>query len=277
MHDPSTLRDADVPPTTQSEESNDGRASAGANESAPATSGSATEPAPSVHATPPRDATPTVFAPPIAAANGAHARAENTSGETAGGHGRWWLGVVVGLAISLPLSWLLSYAGALMFYLGLFFFALFGLIIGAATFRVACVAQPYRKKHLIAGTTMLVLVPWSLSMLKEGRDFAGDVAARTVQEKSLDLKGNTVAAHRNIVTSDVRAYLSEQYSPGGIRGYMLWVVLDGKISKTEVSSLAKNWHHGQSGFVWVVRVILSLGLLTFGVATQTLPMRAKQM
>lgn len=185
------------------------------------------------------------------------------------------MGVGVGLAVSLPLSWLLSYAGALMFYLGLFFFALFGLIIGAATFRVACVARPYRRKHVIAGTTLLVLVPWSLSMLKEGRDFADDVAARTVHEKSLDLKGNTVAQHRKIVTSDVRAYLREHYPPGGVRGYMRWVVVDGKISRTDVSSLAKNWHHGQTGFVWVIRVVLSLALLTFGVATQTLPMRAK--
>lgn len=185
------------------------------------------------------------------------------------------MGVGVGLVVSLPLCWLLSYAGALMFYLGLFFFALFGLIIGAATFRVASVARPYHRKQVIIGTTMLVLVPWSLSMLKEGRDFPNDVAARTVQERSLDLKENSVAAHREIVKSDVRVYLQEQYPPGGISGYMHWVVVDGKISKTDVTSLAKNWRHGQSGFVWVVRVILSLALLTFGVATQTLPMRAK--
>lgn len=269
MPDPSTLSDANAPGTKQSEESNDGQKSAPANESSPVTSGSATEPAPSM------PATSSVDALPMAAVHGAHARAAGTSGETVRGHGRWWLGVAVGLAVSLPLSWLLSYAGALMFYLGIFFFALFGLIIGAATFRVASVTRPYRRKHVIIGTTMLVLVPWSLSMLKEGRDFPNDVAARTVQERSLDLKGNPVAAHREIVTSDVRAYLRKQYPPGGILGYMHWVVVDGKISKTDVSSLAKNWHHGQSGFVWVVRVILSLALLTFGVATQTLPMRAK--
>jgi len=202
-------------------------------------------------------------------------RADDTSAEIVRGHGRWWLGVCIGLAVSLPLSWLLSYAGALMFYIGLFFFALFGLMIGAATFRVASVAGPYHRKHVIAGTIILVLVPWSLSMLKEGRDFADDVAARTVHERSLDLKGNTVAAHRGIVSSDVRAYLRKQYPPGGVRGYIHWVVVDGKISKTDISSLAKNWQHGQSGYVWVVRVVLSLALLTFGVATQTLPLRAK--
>ena len=50
---------------------------------------------------------------------------------------RWWLAVLAGVAVTLPVAWLLSFAGTLPFFLGVFFFALFGLLIGAVIYRVA--------------------------------------------------------------------------------------------------------------------------------------------
>ena len=82
---------------------------------------------------------------------------------------RWWAGVVAGAIASLPLAWLLSYAAFLMFFLGLFFFALFGLLIGAVVYRVAFGNQPYSRTTVLLGTTILVAVPWTFSIVKEAR------------------------------------------------------------------------------------------------------------
>src|SRR3990172_853649 len=76
-------------------------------------------------------------------------------------HARWWCATAAGTVVSLPLAWLLSYAAMLPFYLGLFFFMLFGLVIGAVAFRVAAPGRPYHRFAVLAGTTLIVGVCWT--------------------------------------------------------------------------------------------------------------------
>ncbi|MBN1489250.1 MAG: hypothetical protein JXA69_04975, partial [Phycisphaerae bacterium] len=58
---------------------------------------------------------------------------------------RWAASVIAGLALGLPFAWLLAVLAFLPFYLGLFFFTLIGLLIGAVQFRVGKPAVPWPK------------------------------------------------------------------------------------------------------------------------------------
>lgn len=191
--------------------------------------------------------------------------------------GRWWAGVALAALIALPLAWLLSYAAALPFFLGLFFFMLFGLMIGATAFRIAARGRPYCTSSLILGTTLLVATTWGLSLLKEARDFPNDVAKR-VSLRTRDIGDRTVAEFRSAVASDVRALLSTRYGPGPIWGYVRWVLTSGEIRRGELPTLNKSVHIPAahvSGW-WAFRVVASVALLGFGIASQTLLLRVPE-
>ncbi len=87
----------------------------------------------------------------------------------------WWLTVAVGVIVSMPFAWLLSYAAALPFYLGLFFFVLFGLVIGATMHRVASRRRPYGRAAILAGTTIVAGAGWIASIAVEGLGFPNDM------------------------------------------------------------------------------------------------------
>ena len=83
---------------------------------------------------------------------------------------RWWIAVVVGLIVILPFAWLLSHAALLPFFLGLFFFVLFGLLVGAVMHRVASRGRSYCSMSLVPGTTNVVMVGFCVSIAQEARD-----------------------------------------------------------------------------------------------------------
>src|SRR3989304_7721151 len=92
-------------------------------------------------------------------------------------HVRWWAATTVGMVVSLPFAWLLSFAAALPFYLGFFFFLLFGLVIGAVAFRIAAPGRPYGRFAVLAGTTLIVGVCWTTALVKERTGFPADLPA----------------------------------------------------------------------------------------------------
>ncbi|MDO8632368.1 MAG: hypothetical protein Q7R41_17940, partial [Phycisphaerales bacterium] len=143
---------------------------------------------------------------------------------------RWWSATAAGTIVSLPFAWLLSYAAMLPFYIGLFFFMLFGLVIGAVTFRIAAPGKPYRRFAVLAGTTLIVGVCWTLSIVKESRDFPTDIARDAVR-RSRDIGRQSVDEYRAAVVEEVRAFLREHHPPGGVLGYARWMLLDGEIKK----------------------------------------------
>jgi len=185
-------------------------------------------------------------------------------------NGRLWTAGVVGLLVGLPLSWLLSYAAHLMFYLGLFFFALFGLVIGAGMFRVASPRGPYRRGTVLLITTIVVLATWGTSIVFEAHGLPDDTATKALRNRNLKLNDQTVAQYREELMDQVRQFLREQYPPGGTLGYVQWVFRSGKLSTADVPALQKDMRLDQRGYAWMIRVVLSIGLLAFGVASQTL-------
>lgn len=186
--------------------------------------------------------------------------------------GRFWLGIFVGGLVGLPLSWLLAYAATLPFFIGIFFFALFGLVIGAAVHRVASPGRPYARSTLWAGTILLVVGGWLVSICVEGRalpmDFARDVPGWT-----RDLRGKTRSQFVEDVADRIRSNLRENYPPGGTLGYVRWVVTSGEFPQGSIEGVKRTLRVSQRKGWWIMRALLSLGLLSFGISTQTLLLR----
>jgi hypothetical protein len=183
---------------------------------------------------------------------------------------RWWVGVGIAAVFALPLAWLLSYAAALPFFLGLFFFMLFGLMIGGVVSRI-CSGRPYATLPLVLGTTILVILTWGLSLVKEASDFPDDVARR-VSLRTRDIGDRTVAEFRCAVASDVRDLFATRYGPGPVWGYVRWVLTNGELKRGELPTLNKSvfMPATQVAGWWAFRVVASIALLGFGVASQTL-------
>jgi len=182
---------------------------------------------------------------------------------------RWWFGVLIGLVVSAPLSWLLSHAATLPFFIGLFFFPLFGLVIGACIFRYASGRGPFPPSHVIAGTTLIVLPCWGASLYLEAARFPRDVA-EFAAEHAFDLGGRDLPVYLEDVAEKIDAYLARSYPPGGTIGYARWSILDGRIARDEIPELLKPFRSNQARIWWAVRVVISIGLLAFGVGSQTL-------
>ncbi len=189
---------------------------------------------------------------------------------------RWHLIVatLAGLLASVPLGWLLSNAAQLPFFLGLFFFPLFGLMIGAVMHRVLHRARPYGTWPLLVGTTIVVLFCWLLSLEIEARGMPVWVAAHASRNPRLKLKDQTIEAYRASVAEQARQFLRQSYPPGGMLGYVRWVSTNGVISRQVVPGLLRPIHAPQQGKWWLIRVALSVGLLAFGIGSQTLILRS---
>ena len=186
-------------------------------------------------------------------------------------HARWWCATAAGTIVSLPLAWLLSYAAMLPFYLGLFFFMLFGLVIGAVMFRVAAPGRPYHRFAVLAGTTLIVGVCWTLSLVKESRDFPADIAADTVR-RTRDIGRLSADDYRAAVAEEVRTFLCERHPPGGVLGYVRWMLLEGEVKKGAIPSFDQTLRRSPARIGWAVRVVLSIALLAFAIGSQTLPL-----
>ena len=185
---------------------------------------------------------------------------------------RWWMGIAVGSVVSLPMGWLLCYAALLPFFLGLFFFSLVGLVIGAIVHRVASPGRPYKRSAVLAGTVLLVVVGWTVSIVKEGRHVPVSMA-RKVTLKTRDLGDRTTAEFHAYVAGQIREYVRERYPPGGTIGYIRWVLSSGQIAEGEIDGVRRTMREAQRKHWWALRVVLSIGLFAFGVSSQTLLMR----
>ena len=160
----------------------------------------------------------------------------------------------------------------LPFYLGLFFFVLFGVVIGAAMHRVASPGRPYGQWALLAGTTLVVVAGWLTSVVKESRDFPADMAAEA-GNRTRSIGDQTIYEYRAAVRHDVRRFIREHYPPGGTLGYVRWVLLSGELKKGQIAGVHRTLRRPQRGYKWGIRVVLSIALLAYGVGSQTFTLK----
>lgn len=189
-----------------------------------------------------------------------------------GRSGRWWLAVAGGVVVSLPLGWLLSHAALLPFLLGLFFYVLFGLLIGATMHRLASPRRPYSRTVVLVGTTVVVLTGWLVSLGVESHNAPIKMAAEA-GDRTRRIGERTIQEFRADVTASIRRLLDERYPPGGTLGYARWALTSGEWKKGEVAGFDRSLIAPQRGFFFAIRVVLSIALLAFGVGSQTFLLR----
>ena len=198
---------------------------------------------------------------------------EQATTGSAAGSARWWMAVVVGMAVAIPLGWLLSFAAALFVFLGLFFFMLFGLLIGAAMFRIGRTARPIAKWRIRIGTAMVVLVGWGVSMAIECHDFPSDIAERTIGEFRVRPDGMTPDDIKRQAAQWVRAHLREHYPPGGAIGYVRWKLSSDRLDvQLQGVALPLDLHFADNKGWWLARVLLSILLFAFAVHSIVRPL-----
>ena len=181
---------------------------------------------------------------------------------------RWALAVLVGAGAGLPLGWLLCYGALLPFFLGLFFFLLFGLLLGAVIYRVGAPARPMPRGRLVLGTAVVAFVTWAVSIAVEGYDFPRQMADKAIGDHRKLPEGTATAEEfRRESAEQVARYLREHYAPGGVIGYIRWAVSSGRLERG-VGQLRRPYQASQPRGWWVLRVLLSIGLLGFGIHSQ---------
>lgn len=194
--------------------------------------------------------------------------AEKMPGAAARGAAWWWLAVIVGILVSLPAAWLLSHLALLPFFLGLFFFALLGLVIGAIMHRLAAAGRPYSRHALYSGTTVVVLAGWGASLAQEAQDVPRKLAQQ-VMETVRTIGERTPEQYRREIADQIRERLRERYPPGGRVGYLRWVLASGELNKGEIESVDVPLLAAQRRWGWAARAVLSLALFAFGIGSQT--------
>ncbi len=189
------------------------------------------------------------------------------------GVGRWWIAVGCALVAAVPLGWLLSYGAALVAMLGLYFFALFGIILGGVMFRMAAPVRPIPTYQLRLGAGIVVVFCWCLSMAVEVHEFPTDKANQAVEQTPMLPEGQNVTEFRQHVADFVRETLRRDYGSSGFWGYARWVLASSKMH-LEVETLKrpivlKSVHYR---WWWGFRAIASIGFLAFGVYAVVQPL-----
>lgn len=192
------------------------------------------------------------------------------------GMGRWCVGVLAGLIVSLPLAWLLSLGVALPMLLGVFFFALFGLVIGAVMYRLASPARPIERTAIRLGTAAVVLWCWTTAYAMEVYDFPDDRAEYALKKVPKLPDGVTREEFLADVAQFVRDQLTARHGDADLWGYTRWVVAGGRM-EYRVSTLKRPivLPGIQSRYPFLARLLLSMGMLWFGVYGQVAPLAGR--
>jgi hypothetical protein len=189
-------------------------------------------------------------------------------GAARGSSFRWYVATAVALVCAVPIGWLLATAALLPFYLGLFFFALFGLMLGAVQYRIGSPAAPIAKSAIYTGGILLIVVTWLIAMGFEYDHLYSD-GVRLAKERQRVLTPEQLRAIDTDTPALIRGYLASKYPPGGVIGYMEWAARSGQMTVTTTAGgrpILFRLRQGPIG--WCLRVVISAALLTFGVMSQ---------
>jgi hypothetical protein len=188
----------------------------------------------------------------------------------------WWWAVAAGTALGIPLGYLLSYGAALLAYLGLFFFMLFGLVIGAVMFRIGQPARPIARWKLRTGIGLVALSAWGTSLAFECWGFPSDVAETVLKPETRALRqrpdGRTPNEIKHEIEECVRDYLREAYPPGGPIGYIRWKVFDDELNVQITNVKPIRLPFKDNGGWWILRVVLSIAMLIIAIRAVVRPL-----
>jgi hypothetical protein len=193
---------------------------------------------------------------------------------------RSWIGwpLIAGCVVGVPAGCLLAYLALLPMFLGLFFFLLVGMVVGAVTFRFGKAAAPIPPTTLrLIGAAVAVLV-WTTGLVVEYLDFPRE-AARAVRHS---LAQNLTADQQDELADRTRQHVLTQLTGRDFRGgfldhllafsgYLKWAATRGTMRCPRIfDDSTHTVRLSQRGIGWLIRVIVSLGLLAFAILSQVL-------
>ena len=102
-----------------------------------------------------------------------------------------------------------------------------------------------------------------------------DDVARRVSLRTRNLGDRNLQEFRGEIERELRTYLSDRYGPGPYWGYIRWVLTDGQIEagRLRTTPQAVPLPAGQVRGWWAFRIVASIALLAFGIASQTMLLR----
>lgn len=175
----------------------------------------------------------------------------------------------------------MGYLALLLFFLGLFFFLLFSLIVGALMFRFGREAMPAPRRALWAiGTFVAVLIVTTglaseyygfIGLRAFGREVDGDAFLKVRESFLVSFTPEEMTALRAGTRDHILSFLEREYPPGGFVGYLRWALVDGQMDcprSFDERTAPVSLRHRRTK--WLIRVTLSLVLVTFGIMSQVL-------
>ena len=211
-----------------------------------------------------------------------------TNANSARGRMAWAL--AAGCLLAVPVGWLLATLAMLPFFLGLFFCMLFSLLVGAVVYRIGKPVAPQARPLLWVIGIAVGLAVFGVSLVAEyynvrgyevfrygSRGFAwyavdGD-ATKAVRESFAyrSFTPEQVTQLRAGSQKDFLDQLAAKCPPGGFPGFVRWALTDGTMECSRVlNDSTTTLQLRQRGTLWVVRLSLSLILITAAVLSQVL-------
>jgi hypothetical protein len=187
---------------------------------------------------------------------------------------RFWTAAAVSTGLGFLAGWfLMPPLAPLLYVMGLFFFLLIGLLLGAAAYRFAQPAAPIPKNRLWGLIVVVSLTLWSATMVKEYLHLP--LAAEDAVRKSFKMIPN--ADERQRLETGLRQFIVEhfktQYAPGSLIGYARWSLFSGELEVPRIlDGRTVHLKMSQRKFWWGFRVIFSLLFTAGAFASQVLPL-----
>ncbi len=190
------------------------------------------------------------------------------------GRARVAWGVVLAILLTIPCGYLLSYAAFLVALLGLFYAILFGLIFGAAMYRVWAPLRPLAPRTIRLGVALVVLAAWGGSLVWEGLTFPSDVAKEAIEQvEAIKLPDQTAADVYAAAAQAAREFLAQRYPPGGVIGYWRWAMAEKSI-EIPITGVEhpRPIIYNSNGWMFLARVVLCGVALALAVHSQVAPL-----
>ena len=186
---------------------------------------------------------------------------------------------MAGAFVGLFFGWLLGYLAVLPYLAGLPLFFIAGMGVGWLMTRVGQPAAPVRRPTVWLMGVGVALIIWSASLAIEYDEAANGVALEIESKLERDL--DPVTEFPSLLHSSqdcLTQHWAANHPPGGIIGYFKWAVSDGVVACPRfVDPGTEQYEFPQRGYVFVVRVLLSLPLLAGGLISQLLNLRRSYM
>ncbi len=183
----------------------------------------------------------------------------------------YWKSMAAGLVVAVLLGWtLLSHGLSLPFMLGLFFFMLFGLVIGAVIFRYAEGLRPMPRGRVVAVTAAVSVACWVAALGQECLSYPHDFVEKALRHPRVYIPPNEVDRVEADLHTFIVKYLDTEYPPGGVIGYLrlaaagrpVVVNIPTQPTPATIAPMVPAW-------VWWSRTVLSVVLMYVAVWSVT--------